>query len=227
MFAGQGGFLPDPGLPLQRHALVLIPGELPHTEVADEDMDTLWIGMQGSCLHGLPSDRPSIVIDRELEPMCEQLWLTAQQRNSRVGPELDGLLRVILFRMLRLESTHRPRMLHLDTVVAFIHEHLDRALSVTQLAHMCGYSEGHFHRLFKAHIGVAPNEYIIRCRIEKAQQLMRHSSLGIARIARMVGYDNPAYFSRLFKKTTGHTPSLHQRRVHFHASDEQHRRTTR
>lgn len=146
--------------------------------------------------------------------MCEQLWLTSQQRNSRVGPAPDGLLRLSLFRFLRLELAAKPHRLHLDTGMSFIHEHLDHALSVTLLADMCGYSEGHFHRMFQGYMGVAPDEYVIRCRIEKALQFMRQGTLSISRIARVVGYRNPAHFSRLFKKIIGHAPRSVQWRIH-------------
>lgn len=64
-----------------------------------------------------------------------------------------------------------------------------------------------FIRNFKQYIGVTPMQYILGIRITNAQNLLESTSYNICEIANIIGYDDPLYFSRLFKKQTGLSPS--------------------
>lgn len=64
-----------------------------------------------------------------------------------------------------------------------------------------------FIRSFKARTGSSPQQYVISVRISKACQLLVDTSFNISEISVLVGYDNPLYFSRLFKQGTGLSPS--------------------
>lgn len=208
VFDGYGELWTDTCQPLVPSRLVLIPPGVVHCEVAEQQLDTLWIGMQGSLLGRLPSERIEVIKDSSLVPLCEQLWLSARRQHEVIGPELDGFLRTIVGRFLRLHADEQPGMRDIDTILLYIHEHLHEPLSVSLLAEHCGYSEGYFHRLFKQHVGISPNSYIAKSRVEKAIYLMQQNTWSIQRIASAVGYDDPLYFSRVFKKITGHAPSM-------------------
>lgn len=69
-----------------------------------------------------------------------------------------------------------------------------------------GYSYAHLCRQFSKTYGVSPIEYINSLRITRAKLLMRDTDLNISEIAYRVGFENPAYFSRLFRKQTGFSP---------------------
>ena len=60
--------------------------------------------------------------------------------------------------------------------------------------------------LFKSQTGVSPIKYLITRRMEEAQHLLRETDLPIRAIAEKVGYDDPAYFSQIFKRTVGSSP---------------------
>ena len=64
-----------------------------------------------------------------------------------------------------------------------------------------------FIRTFKHYNKVTPMQYILSIRMTNAQSLLETSTYNISEIAAFVGYDNPLYFSRLFKKHTGYSPS--------------------
>ncbi len=70
-----------------------------------------------------------------------------------------------------------------------------------------GQSYDHIARIFKQQCGLSPLLYINHLRMERAQQLMHNTTLSITEIAEELGFDDKTYFSRLFKKTTGITPS--------------------
>ncbi|OQB13778.1 MAG: Arabinose operon regulatory protein [Firmicutes bacterium ADurb.Bin193] len=67
-----------------------------------------------------------------------------------------------------------------------------------------------FIHKFKAATGVSPLEYITRIRINGAKDLLSSSSHSISEISSIVGYDNPLYFSRIFKRETGVSPSAYK-----------------
>jgi AraC-like DNA-binding protein len=79
-----------------------------------------------------------------------------------------------------------------------------RVADLARQAHCC---PGHFARLFKAHTGVTPREFITKTRIDAAQGLLRMSGHTIAEIADELGYCDVAHFSRQFRQRTGYSPS--------------------
>lgn len=76
------------------------------------------------------------------------------------------------------------------------------------LAHEVGVSYPHFRRIFKQSTGLPPQQYLINLRMNQAKQLMEEKALKLSEVARRVGFDDPYYFSRLFKQKTGVSPSL-------------------
>ena len=73
-------------------------------------------------------------------------------------------------------------------------------------ARICGVSESSFYAYFKEWSGESPKEYKNRIRINAAKSMLENSNLPISEIAFRVGFDDPYYFSRLFKKMVGVPP---------------------
>lgn len=94
-------------------------------------------------------------------------------------------------------------------VVAYIDTHLNKELSISDLARLCAMSESTFRRAFCASVGESPKKYINRRRLEKAQYMLR-SELSIGEICAALGYYDSAYFSKLFKQHTGLTPAAYR-----------------
>jgi AraC family transcriptional regulator len=78
------------------------------------------------------------------------------------------------------------------------------------LARQANLSPFHFARAFKASTGVPPHRYLVQLRIEKARELLEASDLLIGEIAARVGYDDPGYFARLFRREVGATPAQYR-----------------
>ena len=70
-----------------------------------------------------------------------------------------------------------------------------------------------FIRSFKDFTGVTPMHYILALRIANAQSLLENTDYTVAEISRLVGYEDQLYFSRLFKKQNGLSPSQFRRQV--------------
>lgn len=88
-----------------------------------------------------------------------------------------------------------------------IRDGLDCGLSVRDLARHSMMSESGFSHLFKDLAGVPPRRYAIQARIARARELLETTTLSIKEVAARVGYDDPHYFSRSFRRATGRTPS--------------------
>jgi len=81
------------------------------------------------------------------------------------------------------------------------------SLDMTALAKEFNISYSHFRRVFKASTGVAPRQYLLNLRINRAKQLIEDGGSKLSEVARALGFEDPFYFSRLFKQKTGVAPS--------------------
>lgn len=101
----------------------------------------------------------------------------------------------------------------LAAAVAHIEQNYCSHIDISQLAQLAGYSERQFGRLFKAAFSTTPNLYIMNLRLQKAQQLLKNSNLTIGEISWNCGYSDQNYFSRIFKRYVGLTPTEYQENV--------------
>ena len=91
-------------------------------------------------------------------------------------------------------------------VTAYVHEHISENIGIGVLAEASGYSSGYLSRVFKQHKGVSIHEYITQARMNLARELLANTNLRIYEIASSCGYDNTAYFIKVFKSQMGQTP---------------------
>lgn len=93
-------------------------------------------------------------------------------------------------------------------VQVYLQEKYQEPYSLERLASLFGCKAAYLLRLYRKITGSTPTQDLIRLRIERAKRLLvGHPGLEIKQVAAAVGYDDPLYFSRLFKKETGHTPT--------------------
>jgi transcriptional regulator GlxA family with amidase domain len=109
----------------------------------------------------------------------------------------------------------RPRQ-HSDAVVAecqeWIAEHASQPNPVAGMVAKSGLPERTFKRRFTAATGYAPVDYVQALRVERAKQLLETTTDAVDVIAASVGYEDPAFFRRLFKRMTGITPARYRQR---------------
>lgn len=114
----------------------------------------------------------------------------------------------------------RPRR-HGDAIIArcqlWLADHYRRHDAVPAMVEASGLAERTFVRRFKAATGFAPVGYLQTLRIEEAKQLLETGGEPVEAVADAVGYGDPAFFRRLFKRSTGMTPARYRQRYQFRA----------
>ncbi len=101
----------------------------------------------------------------------------------------------------------------IQQLVEWFHRHPEESLPMREYAHRVNMSLSTFIRRFRAHTGLPPQRYIVRLRMGHARELLASSQMPVTDVARIVGYDNPLYFSRMFKKETGLSPRAYRQAV--------------
>lgn len=123
------------------------------------------------------------------------------------------LKREIIYRL--LEGGQGPRLAHLlsfgDTeriskAVAHLRQHFDEPVRIEEVAHELGMSVSRFHHHFKSVTAMSPLQYQKQIRLQEARRLMLSEDLDAASAGFRVGYEDPAYFSRDYKKQFGAPP---------------------
>jgi AraC-like DNA-binding protein len=96
----------------------------------------------------------------------------------------------------------------------FIAAHLGDPIGLAEIAASTGLTRMHFAAQFRASTGLRPHDYLVRRRIERAQELLAGSQLSLAEIALEVGFKAQAHFTTVFAKVVGETPHA-WRRKHY------------
>lgn len=89
----------------------------------------------------------------------------------------------------------------------YIESNYHKDLSIEELSELADLSISHFCTLFKQITGYTFLEYVTHCRMEKAKDILQSSNVKVYQIAPLVGYQDPRYFTQVFKKASGKTPS--------------------
>lgn len=99
----------------------------------------------------------------------------------------------------------------MDTAASYFNENYNRDINIEEYATSRGMSVSWFIQNFKKFTGTTPMQFITSIRITNAQMLLETTNYAVNEIAHIVGYDNPLYFSRLFHKQKGCSPSEYRK----------------
>jgi AraC-like DNA-binding protein len=93
----------------------------------------------------------------------------------------------------------------------YIEAHLNDRIELAEIAGIAGMSVFHFARQFKQSIGVAPHHYLMRRRVERAQELLRDADLSLSAVALVTGFSDQSHLTRHFRQIVGITPGQFRR----------------
>ena len=222
---GRGGFEPyavNPG------TVTFLPaGWIPAIRVTNSFEITLCL-LESDFMQGVMSelDRQPTQELRYLpaidDPSIRQLMTLLSVEARQGGPSgklyADYLAHAIAIRMFsykgrQIDSRRSPSALPrhlLRRVVQRMHD-LNSPLDLQILARETGYSRTHFLRMFRAATGATPHQYLLRLRVQRAQELMRRGKASLIDVAAACGFSNHAHMSRIFRQLLGVTPSDYRR----------------
>ena len=166
-------------------------------------------------LLGITPKKPYLYVPvhKELEALLDELFL---KFNSYLLTDRILCLSLVhrFFSVLAEASrTEAIKNERIQKAVNLIPEHYREPLSVSDLAASLGYHPNYFTKLFRAETGHTPYELLSLYRFDHAKRLLEHTDQTIAEIATSVGFPDPLYFSRAFKKASSVSPMEYRKRL--------------
>ncbi|KAA9332156.1 AraC family transcriptional regulator [Hymenobacter busanensis] len=155
----------------------------------------------------------------ELAGTLERIIRVSQETSAAKDVLAGFTLQELLVRLMQTQARcliFDNYQQHLTThrfahVVQYIKHNLAEPLPVEKLSEMACMSKATFFRMFKREFGLTPVEYIIQERLTEAKRLLRHPLSTVADVCYRTGFNNPAYFQKLFRKHEGLTPGLYKK----------------
>jgi len=193
----------------------------------EEPWEYTWVGFKGIKaenylkLANLNQENPIFeCANGEFVKKCFEDMIKSTELKFGREFRLQGLLGVFLSELIEeagknvvISSSYKE--LYIKKSLQFVEANYFRKLYISEMAKSVGLNKNYFSAFFKENIGVTPQQYIIKFRINKACELMSNSGLTISDISRSVGYDDTLGFSKVFKKEKGISPKSYRENLHY------------
>lgn len=202
------------------HVLLHFPGVRQDYFFKAADAATLrfvhFTGTAAALLSPLESEKTVVIAVRDtarFEQTFSRMIAAYNAHEPYFETTCAGYLLVLLSLLLQSVRAGAPGSRHtaLDAVCSYMHLHFNEPIDLDRYAAMCYVSRDRFMHLFKAGTGVSPYHFQLRIRMERAAEMLTYTGVSVAACAAAVGFHDPAYFCRVFKKFTGKMPSAYKK----------------
>lgn len=218
-----------------KNQYILIPPETPYSFGADEkDPWTIyWLHFRGAVSRQfLPSHpKPASILPGDHSRLQDRLQLFEEIYASfSMGYIREYMVyaSMCLYHFLasfiwlepfrRISIPHHGEYPFSSRVIHYMQENIEGNLPLKELAAYFNYSASHFSMLFQKETGFSPINYFIRLKIQKACQYIELTNLKLNDISAKLGFEEAAYFSRIFTKVMGMSPSAYRRKESEHST---------
>ena len=192
---------------------------------APDKTEAYWVHFTGRHVesileyYGLPETEN--VFYTGTSPDYPQLFRQIIQELQLCRPNYEELLSLYLHHIFLLmnrslkegQKTGSDIRNEIERATHYFNEHYSAEINIEEYAKSRHFSTCWFIRNFKQIVKVTPMQYILSLRMMNAQNLLENTEYNITEIANIVGYDNPLYFSRIFKKAKGLSPSEYRNNI--------------
>ncbi|MBL0374913.1 AraC family transcriptional regulator [Rhizobium sp. KVB221] len=175
-----------------------------------------WISMSGAeaiRIHAListavgPVFRPKPQSIDRLADLCLRLEGEAGDSAPRASALAYEAVMVLFADVFGTDVSEQPMAPELSRVIAHVASHLAEKLDIDAMAAVAGLSRAHFSRRFAAAVGLPPAEYVLQEKMRRAARLLVGAgSMPVKQIAAEVGFDDPNYFGKAFRRVFGVSP---------------------
>lgn len=201
---------------------LMIPKNIPHAYGADnkEPWSIHWLHCTGELVHAffqraeITSQNPLLNLSAlpAFTQKIEQIYNCLKQVHHEDNLlEASGILFQLLSEMGASKNSHELTHKSHDQIeqsLEFMQENIDKNLTIKQLAQSASLSISRYSYLFKNLMEISPVEYFNRLRIQQAAQELLTTGDSISEISQRLGYEDPYYFSKSFKKQMGVAPKF-------------------
>ncbi len=203
-------------------AFLICPDELIYYEADKKNPWTYtWIGFQGVKVHEY-LERTSLLTtpvfhygqDDRIR-LCHEKMFEANQLSANRDLIMNSILYEYLFLLVRKfpkeqVSIQEKQAVYIEEALRRLESGYGQGISIRSIADDLGLDRSYLHRIFKAATGSSLQEYLLDLRIRKACDLLLQTDLPVSVIALSVSYEDTLYFSRLFKKKKGVSPTQYR-----------------
>lgn len=150
--------------------------------------------------------------NEKIRSIFYSLLETVTEKPERYELETKALLFHLFFTLYQYVPYQKQNMEHeeitgkLKKVLQYMQDNYQKAITIPELASLCGFSEYHFMRFFKKHMNLTCIEYLNQYRLNMAARQLTATDLPVTTIALESGFNNISYFNRVFKKYFCITP---------------------
>ena len=210
---------------IRRGCVLMIPPNTPHIYWADQEdpWSLFWVHFGGLRvdevmeIYSITPTTPILFVQdiAKLRTAFENVYACLNYNFSDAGllamtAELIRLTSTIKLGLGHMEPKRQSTEKRVMATIEFMNQHLNMLLTLEELANHAGQSVSHYSRIFKQKTGQSPLNYFIQLKISKACELLDQTDMNVSAIAEQLGYVDPYYFSRIFKKTQGVAPAVYR-----------------
>jgi len=196
--------------------------------LVDGELDVVTLSISSEALQKAPaldqfkrmrfafSDPLGVTLTRQV--LAELYVPRTPERDAYVGALVDALKAHMLRGPLGAGAAAIPTTAfsayRIHHVMNAILQRPEAEHSLEQMAAEAGVTPTHFCRIFKRATGISPHQYVMKARLNRAQQMLEQSAASMSEIADALGFTSQSHFTRAFRQFVGETPSDFRRRGH-------------
>lgn len=207
----------------------IFPGEL--CEYISDEHDPWryrWVGFKGSIVDqwmsslGISTLNPVVNtgVNRRIPALFYRIFHSLKERQANCDLLSDGYMRLLFaeyakntgYRHPNDKQPHTEIERQVAQAIRWLTLQYSQPISIEQMAQSLGYHRTHLSKMFKQYTGMSPMNYLLKIRMERAKLLLA-GTLTIEQVSSSVGFSDPLYFSKQFKKWCGQSPTEYRNSI--------------
>lgn len=222
---GSGVFLfRDAELTVTKNDVVIIHPNIPHTEKSNQidSLEYIAFGVEGIIFNSPEQDSPyhffKLYNPDKYAYYLRTLISEAKNQLQDYNIICQNLFNILITMLKRDYNIHvkhvEVKKINKDIALVqdFIQHHFREDITLSTLAEVAHLNKYHLAHIFKETVGVSPIEYLNRVRIQECKLLLETTDFSIQNIADFIGFSSQSYFTQVFKRMTGMTPSEYRKK---------------